>query len=43
MKKMICSVLAGYVWDLNNPFVRNHAVALKKLARTIELEIMTGD
>jgi flavin-dependent dehydrogenase len=37
IKSMICSVLAGYVWDLNNPFVKNHSTALQKLARTIEL------
>ena len=37
IKKMICSVLAGYVWDLSNPYVKNHATALHKLARTIEL------
>jgi len=39
---MICSVLAGYVWDLNNPFVKNHKVALQKLARTIQLEILAN-
>jgi len=38
IKNMICSVLAGYVWDLNNPYVRDHATALKKLARLIQLE-----
>lgn len=32
MKKQICSVLAGYVWDLENPFVKQHARALKALA-----------
>lgn len=37
VKKMICSVLAGYVWDMDNPYVRNHGTALQKLARTIEL------
>jgi flavin-dependent dehydrogenase len=37
IKKMICSVLAGYVWDLDNPYVKNHGTALQKLARTIEL------
>jgi flavin-dependent dehydrogenase len=42
-KKMICSVLAGYVWDLKNPFVRDHKVALKKLARTIELEVLADE
>jgi flavin-dependent dehydrogenase len=37
IKGQICSVLAGYVWDMNNPFVKNHDTALKRLARTIEL------
>lgn len=23
IKKMICSILAGYVWDLNNPYVKD--------------------
>ncbi|MCM4156752.1 NAD(P)/FAD-dependent oxidoreductase [Gramella sp. AN32] len=30
-KSQICSVLAGYVWDQKNPFVRNHEKALKGL------------
>jgi len=38
IKDMICSVLAGYVWDLENPYVKNHATALTKLARMIEIE-----
>jgi flavin-dependent dehydrogenase len=42
-KKKICSVLAGYVWDLSNPFVKEHNTILKKLARTIELEVLAGD
>jgi flavin-dependent dehydrogenase len=37
MKEQICSVLAGYVWDETNPYVRKHDTALQKLARTIEL------
>ena len=37
IKSMICSVLAGYVWDLKNPYVKDHTTALQKLARTIEL------
>lgn len=37
IKKQICSVLAGYVWDQSNPYVKNHDVALKRLARMIEL------
>ncbi|MCK7560109.1 hypothetical protein MKQ70_36405 [Chitinophaga sedimenti] len=35
IKKQICSVLAGYVWDTSNPFVANHDTAPKRLARTI--------
>jgi hypothetical protein len=37
IKKQICSVLAGYVWDQRNPYVRDHATALQKLAKLIEL------
>ena len=42
IKKKICSVLAGYVWDLDNPYVKNHTTALHKLARTIELRELVG-
>ncbi|MEP7255734.1 MAG: NAD(P)/FAD-dependent oxidoreductase [Ferruginibacter sp.] len=38
IKNMICSVLAGYVWDLNNPYVKNHDTALLRLAKLINLE-----
>lgn len=37
-KNKICSVLAGYVWDMENPFVKDHEKSLKKLARLIEIE-----
>lgn len=37
IKSKICSVLAGYVWDTNNPYVKNHKTVLHKLARTIAL------
>ncbi len=37
-KKQICSVLAGYVWDDENPFVRKHAKALKALVEVLRLE-----
>jgi hypothetical protein len=40
IKSMICSVLAGYVWDLENPYVKNHNTALRKLANTITLRDM---
>ncbi len=35
IKKQICSVLAGYVWDLNNPFVKKHDTVIKTLAQVI--------
>jgi len=37
IKSMICSVLAGYVWDTTNPYVKDHGFALQKLARLITL------
>jgi flavin-dependent dehydrogenase len=40
IKSMICSVLAGYVWDLDNPYVKDHDTALKKLANTITVRDM---
>jgi len=36
LKRMVCSTLAGYVWDLDNPFVRNHGRKLSQLIRIIE-------
>jgi len=36
LKRMICSALAGYVWDLENPFVSNHERKLSQLIRIIE-------
>lgn len=38
IKKKICSVLAGYVWDKSNPYVKDHITALLRLTRLIELE-----
>ncbi len=37
IKKQICSVLAGYVWDQNNPFVKNHSRLVKTVAHIIEM------
>jgi len=37
IKKQICSVLAGYVWDLSNPFVRKNGQAIKSLAGVLRL------
>jgi flavin-dependent dehydrogenase len=38
VKSQICSVLAGYVWDMDNPFVKDHSTAIVKLARLIDIE-----
>ncbi len=38
IKKQICSVLAGYVWDMNNPFVKKHSTVVKTLAKVIRIE-----
>ena len=37
-KNMICSVLAGYVWDLKNPYVTKHKRRVETLARVIEIQ-----
>lgn len=37
IKQMICSVLAGYVWDTSNPYIKDHETALHKLAKNIKL------
>tara|TARA_R110002072_G_scaffold302060_2_gene483605 strand:+ start:30317 stop:31540 length:1224 start_codon:yes stop_codon:yes gene_type:complete len=37
-KKQLCSVLAGYVWDMSNPFVKKHKTLLGTLAKVISLE-----
>ena len=37
IKKQICSVLAGYVWDLDNPFVKKHDRVVKSLAKVIRM------
>jgi flavin-dependent dehydrogenase len=36
LKKQICSILAGYVWDQSNPFVKNPHGELKRLAKMID-------
>ena len=38
IKRQICSVLAGYVWDQENPFVKNHNRLVKTVAHIINLE-----
>ena len=36
-KRQICSVLAGYVWDETNPFVKKHSTVLTTLAKVIKI------
>jgi flavin-dependent dehydrogenase len=36
IKRQICSVLAGYVWDKTNSYVRNHRNALNTLVSLLE-------
>ncbi|RSK41364.1 NAD(P)/FAD-dependent oxidoreductase [Mangrovimonas spongiae] len=38
IKKQICAVLAGYVWDKTNPFVRKHKRIVANLAHLINME-----
>jgi len=38
IKRQICSVLAGYVWDHNNPFVSKHHRILKALGEVVRIE-----
>ncbi|WP_299394051.1 NAD(P)/FAD-dependent oxidoreductase [uncultured Gelidibacter sp.] len=38
IKRQICAVLAGYVWDETNPFVKNHHRLIKTVADVVRLE-----
>ncbi len=38
VKRKICAVLAGYVWDADNPFVKKHENLIKNMAHMIHLE-----
>ena len=37
VKRFICSILAGYAWDLENPYVRDSS-RLKTLAEVCRLQ-----
>jgi len=37
IKRQICAVLAGYVWDETNPFVKKHDRLVKNLAHIIQM------
>ena len=36
-KNQICSVLAGYVWDDTNPFVKKHTRIIKTLSKVVSI------
>lgn len=38
IKSQICAVLAGYVWDKTNPFVKNHNRLVKTVAHIADME-----
>ncbi len=38
IKEQICAVLAGYVWNRENPFVRNHKRIIQNIAFLIDSE-----
>lgn len=38
IKRQICAVLAGYVWDETNPFVKNHHRLVKTVAHIANME-----
>jgi len=38
IKSQICAVLAGYVWDKSNPFVKNHDRLVKTVAHISDME-----
>ncbi|MBW1298220.1 NAD(P)/FAD-dependent oxidoreductase [Aquimarina litoralis] len=37
-REQICAVLAGYVWDQTNPFVRKHGHIVRNVAKLVEME-----
>ena len=38
VKEKICSILAGYVWDESNPFIKKHSRIVKSVAHLIDME-----
>lgn len=42
IREQICAVLAGYVWDETNPFVKKHTRLIRNVAKLIEMEENMG-
>ncbi len=38
IKSQVCSVLAGYVWDMQNPFVKNHEKNVRMLSNFLSAQ-----
>jgi len=38
IKQQICSVLSGYVWDLNNPYVQKHKQRIQTLGDYVKMK-----
>jgi len=38
IKEQVCAVLAGYVWNKENPFVKKHERLVKNIAHLIDME-----
>lgn len=38
IKRQICSVLAGFVWDQSNPFATKHKSVIKTLAKVVKIQ-----
>ena len=36
IKKQLSSILAGYVWDMKNPWVRNHTKLVYNVAEMLQ-------
>ncbi|MBU2884856.1 tryptophan 7-halogenase [Gilvimarinus agarilyticus] len=39
IKKQLTSILAGYVWDLTNPFVKRNRKLIKTVAHVVDMEV----
>jgi len=43
IKEQICSVLAGYVWDETNPFIKKHKTIIETLAKVVKIKEKLGE
>lgn len=43
VRRQICSILAGYVWDESNPCVSRYKTIIETLCKVIEIQDLTSD